>query len=79
MMINEPTVVLVNRSIIGNSNISSSGRHPCGQQPQIVTELSGKRRRSVVVRSMRQRQIMLRIEKINVNHDKTKAAEPPYT
>ena len=67
-MLLQPTAVLLNRGIIGDSNIGASCRYPGGQQPQIMSELAGKRRGGIVVRSMRQRQVMLRIEKINVDH-----------
>lgn len=67
-MLLQPTAVLLNRGIIGDSNIGAGCRYPGGQQPQIMSELAGKRRRGVIVRPMRQRQVMLRIEKINVDH-----------
>ena len=67
-MLLQPMAVILNRGIIGDSNIGANCRHPGGQQPQVMTELAGKRRRGVIVLPMRQRQVMLRIEKINVNH-----------
>ena len=38
-----------------------------------MTELTGKGRRSVIVRPMRQCQVVLRIEKINVLHHRPQA------
>ena len=64
MMVMEPAAVLFNRGIVRHGDIRACRRQPCGQQPQVMTELAGKRRRGVVVRPMRQRQVMLRIEKI---------------
>ena len=64
----EPAAVLLNRRIIGDGNIGASRRYPRGQQPQVIAELASKWRRGVVVRPMRQCQVMLRIEKKDVNH-----------
>ena len=68
MTVMEPTTILVNRAIVWDGNIGARGCYPRRQQPQIMSELTCKRRCSVVVRPMRQCQIMLWIEKIDVFH-----------
>ena len=74
MIVLQPTAVSFYRRVIGDSYIGASCRYPCGQQPQVVAELAGKRRGSVVVCPMRQRQIMFGIENINVNHQAQRQA-----
>lgn len=68
MMVMEPATILLDRAIVGNGYIGASGCQPGGQQPQVMSHLAGKRWRGVVVRPMGQRQVMLGIEKIDVNH-----------
>ena len=74
MTVMEPTTILVNRAIVWDGNIGARGCYPRRQQPQIMSELTCKWRRSVVVRPMRQRQVMLWIEKIDVFHLSAKIA-----
>ena len=68
VMLIEPTAVIFNGSIIGDSDTRAGRRYPCGQQPQVMTQMAGKRRCRIIVRPMGQRQVMLRIKKINLLH-----------
>ena len=61
--------VFFNRGIVGDGDTGSRGCQPCRKQPQVIPQLAGKRRRGVVMRPVGQRQVMLGIEEINVNHD----------
>ena len=69
MMVAEPTAILVNRDIVWYCDAGTCGRYPSRQQPQVMAELARKRRSCVIVRSMRQCQVMLWIEEINVKHN----------
>jgi hypothetical protein len=68
MMVMEPMAILFKRAIVRNGDIGASGCHPRQQQPQVMTQLAGERRCRIVVRPMRQCQVMLRIEKIDFFH-----------
>ena len=52
MMVMEPAAVPFNRAIVRNGDIGASGCQPRRQQPQVMTELASKWRRSVIVRPM---------------------------
>ncbi len=75
MMILEPTAVLIDGCIIGDRNICTCRRQPRRQQPQVITQPTGKRWRRIVVCPMSQRQVMLRIEQIDFLHRTSKNGE----